>query len=363
MESGEVTMLDVELRAKPFFRVNCNVIDAQSKLPIEDAEIVLLNPFRSEQMSTNANGEAELILFEDQLNTYQIIAGKWGYLHGVIDTANLEEELDFTVELEEGYQDDFVIDQGWTVGGTASRGDWVREDPIGTSVNGQIANPVDDVDSDLGMICYVTGNSNGGAGEADVDEGVTILTSPVMDLAQYTSPEIYYRTWFFNGSRPNPNDSMRILITNGMETVPVEVITQSGSSWRDTSKIKVEEFIRTTSNMQVIVEVYDDIGNGHISEGAFDEFFVVGRISTSNGADVLSDVDVYPTLVTDHVKVIWPVQSGHGRLISTSGTLIESFDLVQGENHIVIPSVPTGSYLLELSDGGNRTVVKPLSVY
>jgi choice-of-anchor B domain-containing protein len=363
LEAGEVTMLDVELRAKPFFRVNCNVIDAQSKQPIEGAEIVILNQFRSEAMSTDANGEAELIIFDDQLNTYQIIAGKWGYLHGVIDTANLEEEVDFTIELDEGYQDDFILEQGWTVGGTASRGNWVREDPIGTSVNGQLANPVDDVDSDLGMICFVTGNSNGGAGEADVDEGVTILTSPVMDLAQFTSPEIYYRTWFFNGSRPNPNDSMRILISNGMETVPVEVITQSGSTWRDTSKIKVEEFIRTTPNMQVIVEVYDDIGNGHVTEGAFDEFFVVGRLSTSNEADVLSDVEVYPTLVTDHVKVIWPVQSGNGRLLSTSGRLVESFDLVQGENRIAIPKVPNGTYLLELSDGGKGRVVKALSVH
>lgn len=69
------------------------------------------------------------------------------------------------------FTDDFQTDQGWTTGGNASTGLWVRADPV-NSITGDPA-----ADADGSGLCFVTGN----AGGEDVDGGEVVLTSPSFD--------------------------------------------------------------------------------------------------------------------------------------------------------------------------------------
>jgi hypothetical protein len=77
--------------------------------------------------------------------------------------------------------DDFSEDLGWTVSGDAGTGAWVRGTP----------QQVFDVDSELAQpggcqagACYFTGDNPGGTyGEADVDGGAVVLTSPSFDAS------------------------------------------------------------------------------------------------------------------------------------------------------------------------------------
>lgn len=351
--NGVVTQLDVELRAKPFFRVKINVVDANTLAPVENASIAMINDFRTEEMTTNGNGETEIIVFEDQSNTYDIYAGKWGYLHGWIDDADLSNQVEYTIMLEEGYQDDFIFDQGWTVDGDAPRGQWVRADPIGTTVNGEVANPIDDVDTDFGSQCYVTGNINGNAGQQDVDDGVTRLTSPVFDLTRYSESELSFRTWFFNGSRPNPNDSLRVTLTNGLDEVTLLVrdASESSSIWSDSFKVDVQEVISPTADMQIVVEVSDDARSGHIVEGGFDEFRVLGKISTSDESTAVSNWTISPTLVHDVVRVEG-LPSAENHTISVINTEGKTLFNVNGAGHaseLSLGHLSSGNYIIQIS--------------
>ncbi|HMN97230.1 MAG TPA: M14 family metallocarboxypeptidase [Phycisphaerales bacterium] len=126
------------------------------------------------------------------------------------------------VESAVSWFDDMEVDRGWTVGapGTpgndATSGHWVRVDPVGT-----IAQPEDDHTPD-GLLCWVTGQGvpGGPAGAADVDNGSTTVTSPILDAsAPGTSLEAWI--WYSNNLGANPNtDSML-----------VEVSADGGSSW------------------------------------------------------------------------------------------------------------------------------------
>ncbi len=80
--------------------------------------------------------------------------------------------------IDAAISDTFETDTGWTAGipgDTASTGQWVRVDPIGTT-----AQPENDVTPAPGAACFVTGQGpvDGGDGVADVDGGATTLLSP-----------------------------------------------------------------------------------------------------------------------------------------------------------------------------------------
>jgi len=84
--------------------------------------------------------------------------------------------------------DDAEANLGWTLGvpaDDAASGRWVRGDPMGTSVSGVAVQPENDHTPGAGANCFFTGQgtAGGGAGQADVDGGVTTLLSPRLDLS------------------------------------------------------------------------------------------------------------------------------------------------------------------------------------
>ena len=128
--------------------------------------------------------------------------------------------------MDYGYYDDFTFDFGWSVSGQATDGMWSVGDPEGTSSQGTNLNPEDDVSGDCYVNAYITDPAAGNqAGSNDVDDGDAILTSPILDLSNYTTPHIHYYRWFANAYGSSPDDSLIVRITDGNSTVDVEVIT------------------------------------------------------------------------------------------------------------------------------------------
>jgi hypothetical protein len=116
--------------------------------------------------------------------------------------------------------DDFESDRGWTVGpNTATSGLWVRVNPNGTS-----AQPEDDA-SPFGTTCWVTGQGipGGAAGNADVDNGRTILTSPAYDLSAVSDAIVSYYRSFDNAQGGAP----------GTDPFTVQISTDNGATWRN----------------------------------------------------------------------------------------------------------------------------------
>src|SRR5690606_31415349 len=171
----------------------------------------------------------------------------------------------YEYQLETGYSDFFDVDLGWTVSGSPTSDDWERGVPVGTTYDSQECNPGND-SQDCGEMAYVTGNGGGQAGDDDVDAGATILTSPVFDLSGYNNPYLSYERWFFNdGGSGSPNDSLRVQITNGTQTVNLDIsIAADPLSGQWAAKaFKLLDYIALTPFMQLKVRT-TDVSPGHL---------------------------------------------------------------------------------------------------
>jgi len=175
---------------------------------------------------------------------------------------------------------DMETDAGW-VGGqpgdTATLGQWERGDPEATT-----AQPGDD-HSATGVNCWITGRLAGsGAGSFDVDNGLTTLLSPAMNLAgSDPNVRIGYWRWYSNSAGGAPNtDTFRVDIStnNGASWVNAETVGPAGAETSGTwfyHDFRVADFVAPSSTVRVRF-VAEDIGTGSLVEAAVDDFAVFG---------------------------------------------------------------------------------------
>jgi len=173
--------------------------------------------------------------------------------------------------------DDFETDHGWTAtyvpDGSPVTGFWERVEPIGTT-----AAPSSDF-SGAGTYCYVTQNGlpGGGDGDADVDNGTFILTSPT--LAMPSGGTISYARWFYWHG-------------NGTEDfLDVELSNDDGGSWALAERVsgitgwvqrtvQVEDYVSPSATVRIRF-VTSDVPSDSLTEAAVDEVVVqaVGCLS------------------------------------------------------------------------------------
>ncbi|MDM7914522.1 MAG: C25 family cysteine peptidase, partial [Candidatus Eisenbacteria bacterium] len=187
--------------------------------------------------------------------------------------------LQFTISVG-GFADDFEAPHGWTIGApgdNATSGIWVQADPVGTTYNGQIAQPEDDHTLTPGTVCFVTGNGSvgGAAGEADVDGGKTTLLSPVFDLSHVESATVQYWLYFTNHLGNNPSqDYWDVEATsNGVDWVPLEHTLTHTNGWEQRTFV-LEQFVGLTSQVQLRF-VASDTGAGSLVEALVDDFVLI----------------------------------------------------------------------------------------
>lgn len=366
LTSGIVTTLNVQLVSLPTISISGQVTNAANGNPVPNAFISISNSSFNFNLTSDALGNFSVNNFYPQ--TYDINAGEWMFKTYCATGVNLNGTGGpINIQLTPGIYDDFTFDFGWTVSGISTNS-WERGVPVGTDLNGTPSNPGLDVSSDCMDLCYVTDNGGGAAGSNDVDNGNTILSSPVFDpTGLYTDPLLNYSRWFFNdGGFGNPNDSMTVKISNGTTTYTLESIQASdpqNSSWVDKT-FKISSFIPVTSTMQLIIETADE-QPGHIVEGALDKFHIeegfVGiadisagkpsihaapnpfRESTMIRFEVISDYENSSIFVTDIT----------GRIISK-----QTLSSLKGQTQIGDHLNP-GVYFVQLnSPGGQSAVIK-----
>ena len=167
------------------------------------------------------------------------------------------------ISQESIFTDDFERDFGWsvTVDDDLTDGQWERAVPIANSVCDR-GNPGSDADGS-GM-CYVTDNDLATC-NSDVDNGATILTSPILDASVGTSFINYWR-WYDNtgsGNGTNPGEDVMVIeITDdaGANWVELETVGPTGpeaeGGWFFRSH-RVEDFVDSTSQLQIRFIVSD----------------------------------------------------------------------------------------------------------
>ncbi len=342
------------------FSYSGKVVDAQSGQGVANAKVLFLGS-ASYELQTDADGNFSSPNFRS--GDYAIYAGKWGYMTDEF-TANTSIDSStssFIIPIENGhYYDDFILDFGWTISGSASSGFWARDFPVGTIYNGSVSNPDEDFTGDFGGKSYVTGNSGGSAGSDDVDDGNVILTSPLFDLTNYNEPYISYYRWFFNnGGQGSPDDELIISITNGTHTIVIEALdanTPNANQW-NFKNIRVKDIIPITATMQLIVETADlATGAQHLVEAGLDGFSVVDSLPDPNAVASINDDSrffVYPNPASGILNVVAKNLSppfAHLQIMSVSSKLIlQAFISANDEvMKIDLSNYPDGVYFVKL---------------
>jgi len=296
LANGILTILDIELSPIPTFTITGTILDSLSGMPIENAFVQIENNDFEFNAMTDVSGQFTINGIIS--GSYEVISGKWGHVTKCM-TQNFSSATPIQMELLVGYYDDFTFEYNWTVSGSSANS-WERGIPIGSFDGGaNIINPDVDASGDCSNKCYVTDNGTGPYNNHDVDNGNTVLTSPIFDASIYVSPSVEYDRWFVNsGGSGTPNDSMNIYLSNGTDMVLIETVTLASagvSSWYGSNYL-ISSFLTSTSTMQLIVDVNDE-NLGHILEGGLDHFRISGLLNVGTGGLLtshLSQLKSYP---------------------------------------------------------------------
>jgi len=357
INSGEVTMVEVNLVPKVAAGFTGNVIKSADGSSISNAEVIIFDSENQFFIKADENGNFAGEAFEGE---FRAIAGAWGYDYQELNiTLPTNEPIVF--ELDQVYRDDFLFNYNWRSTGDAGSGDWVREDPIGTvTFNGFFANPEDDVDNDFGIEAYVTGNAGGGIGNDDVDGGTVVLTSPKMDLSTYTAPEFSFAFWFFNdGGNSTPNDTLFVNLNNGIERVNILTYAQSGSEWQYAANIPWPAGLILTDSVLIEVITSDFQGSGHVVEGGFDAFLVTDASNNSSEDITEAIFSIFPNPVANKLNINWEGDEANAIITNIQGQILAQQKINNGLNQIdVSESLNAGVYILQLIDNEGNTSSK-----
>lgn len=363
LTAAAITNLNVQMFSPTALAFNGNVSAGSPSAPMAGVNVTLSNTSNTYNFTTDGAGNFSTC--NVIAGTYTLTAGAWGYQTVCNSQTVSPGNTNVSIQLQPGYYDDFALDYGWTVNSTSSSGHWERGVPVGTDYNNPgDANPGVDVSSDCSDMAYVTGNNGGSASNDDVDNGYTILTSPVFDLSAYTNPYVFYSRWFFNaGGTGNPNDSLTIRISNGTTSAVLETVTANSpnnSSWVP-KNYRIADYVAPTANMQLIVRTAD-APQGHLVEAGLDKFFIADSASTSGISETAlnANVQVYPnpfngsTLVEYHLAA-----ADAGMMVITDVTGREVMSIALNSNAGTVrvgEELSAGAYFVHITSGSQHTV-------
>jgi choice-of-anchor B domain-containing protein len=310
LQNGVLTVLDVQMTPASLNRVSGITLREEGGVVIADAQVVLEGEQGRFEGITDEAG-----IFEVQevfQGNYELYVGAWGYLPRMLGNIAISKDTALTINLENGYRDDFFFDFGWTSSeeGEGVTGAWTRGTPRGTyRANGEPVNPPVDIDGDIGDQCFMTGNSGGSSTTGDVDDGIVTLVSPPMKLSEYLEPVLTYHLWWYNsGGSVQPDDSLMVYLTNGADTIVLEnlQLEESAGQWRAESYFELNGLLEITDDMQLIVVTGDLDPAGHLVEAAID-FVRVRELALINDADEAVEpawtVKAFPNPLRDYIRL------------------------------------------------------------
>ncbi len=371
LDNGVVTELDVQLQREQLFNLQGSTVVDASGDPVPGAEINITGPFFAANLTSDENGLFSLSDFAE--GTYEVYVGAWGYQTQYLEDYSLVEGEEVVFALAPAYEDDFVLDLGWSsygieqADGEELTGFWERGEPIGTYFSsGALGSPEEDIDGDLGDFCYVTGNSSFNLGVDDVDDGQVFLVSPPMDLTSYADPAVAYNLWFRNGggSGSAVDDQLVVSVSNGIDTVVIEVVEDGTvQEWRERSVFLLQEVIDITDEMRIHFETSDFDPTGHIVEAGVDAFAVTdGIVSTSEPA-ALIDWQTSPNPFEAEVLVTYQLPEEYREadlsVYDLWGRKLQQYRLANGQSQLTVgQNLPSGLYLLQISADGQLLATK-----
>ncbi len=294
--AGQSQEIEVLLDQKT---LNVVIIDENGD-PVPFAQATLIDTETGEQVEYQAGDDGTLEAKVGSVKAYSLIVGKWGYLERFQPFTTSTSEDEITITLIPGYEDSFSQDYGWSLNNNAISGHWTRTQPRLLFRDGNIIQPGTDSD-DAGNLCYITGNDEFAGGEDDVDAGFNFLTSPPMDLRDEDRIDVSFDYFFHvSGGRELPNDTLRVSLVSGIDTLILIEATDSSELWISTDTMEIfPSDIPFSDSVFLFVEIGDPAPIGHLTEGGIDNINVeLGSITTST-ENYLSEeeIAIYPSLI------------------------------------------------------------------
>jgi choice-of-anchor B domain-containing protein len=287
LHEGLVTSLDVALVPVARFTLHGFVLDSLTGRGVNNATIQATTSLGDVYVQ-HSDTLGHWVFSNMYPSNYEILAGSWGHVtRQILDSCYLSHNY-YDIMMHRGYYDDFCLDFNWMNSGTASSGAWVRAVSIGTTYNAgtgpdDTCAPFTDVNGDFDNLAMVTGNGGGAGGDDDVDNGYVTLSSPVFDISNYRVPKMSCYFWLYNGGGfgGTPNDSLKLSLTNGTDTVRVRTYnhTSPKSQWSYV-ELSINDYITPTSTMQFLARAEDN-APGNIVEAGIDKFYVWDSLGES----------------------------------------------------------------------------------
>jgi choice-of-anchor B domain-containing protein len=351
---GQIVIQNVQLIPIPPFQLTINVYDASTSLPIADAFIQMKVPLLEQQGITNGLGQEQMTLYYQE--QYDVSVVKWGYFPSCFNQVVDQNTGVLNIYLEKGYHDEFTFDLGWIVGGNATTGMWERGIPNSTSSGSA---PGNDAEFDCTDKAYITGNdATLNPDLDDVDGGVTLLTSPSMDLSSYTDPYLNFSYWFYCFHGNTPDDTLKIVVTNGFTAVVIAKLPAYENlfyQWVPMS-IRLSDYIVPSATMQIVFRVSDNDPNVNITEAGIDYFY----ISNSNVLDVNSSAMevgvIYPNPTSGNLTVKSAMSIGDFELLDLNGKVVLSGISHKSEMELDISALKSGFYIFKSTDFNSKVL-------
>jgi len=349
LTQGIIAIQNVQLVPIPPYNLLVNVYEEGTNTPITDALILLKTDLVEHNGITNGVGQELMTLYYQQ--NYSVTVAKWGYFPSCFDRVIDDLTGTLTIYLSKGYHDEFSFDLGWQVAGTATTGIWERGKPHPTT---GLTTPGSDADYDCSDNAYVTGNNPSlNADLDDVDDGNTILTSPLMDLSTYPDPYVNFNYWFFCLHGNPPDDTLKVFVNNGIEVVKMASISTITTQWMPSS-IRLSDFIVPTSSMTVSFRISDYAPNVNITEAGVDYFYITNS-SVLNTTELDQSFEVFPN-PAKNLLTINSIEEGTFNLLDIKGKLVLTGFTTDKQATIDLSELASGTYLLRLGSRTERVI-------
>jgi hypothetical protein len=211
---------------------------------------------------------------------------------------------------------------GWTADpGTATRGTFTREDPVGVAVTGGLSNPEDDTTPAPGVACWVTGSGGGNANGNDVDGGATSLNSPIFGAPFIQTLSLRYDRWYYDDSSSSDSFRAEISVNGGSTWTLLEQRVSPTGGW-GTFSADLMTLLAPSASMRLRFTATDG-GTDNVVEAAVDEVHVTGTWVDCQAYTPPSTLPPNPVgdsvrvgkETTGHAVITWtapPVDAGHG---------------------------------------------------
>jgi choice-of-anchor B domain-containing protein len=297
-------------------------------------------------------------------SNYNILASAWGFLYNHEADVPFDGSQTYTREMEAGYEDHFMTEQGWSVQSDDSLVSW-QYGNLKEFFPPPSNFPSRDSDADIGDRCLYTDNY----GKIDQEfrlSGHLYLVSPPMNLKAYDQIRIAYDAWAYGGWDGSVKETILAL---GKDSLLVESIQENLSGKfnpRTQKDIDIQGMDR--DSVRFVFHLWNDPDSAEFAialRAALDHFTLSGLIPNQNEeTSENSGIRIFPNPFSDQLRMHNADDSeAEIYIMDPLGRTVFRSILQPGESVWIKPGpLPNGVYLYRVHQSGKMHSGKLLRI-